>query len=87
MDTPPSVFVVQHLRIHDSGEENIKMIGVFESRHAAVVAVGRVASQPGFRDMPKIIDENSPTCLDESGFYIDEYRIGEIHWTEGFVDL
>ena len=21
---------------------------------------------------------------EESGFYIDEYRIGEDHWTEGF---
>ncbi|WP_040592707.1 DUF7336 domain-containing protein [Schlesneria paludicola] len=85
MEIPSSVFLVQHLHIHDGGEECVKMVGVYESRRAAQEAVGRVASQLGFRDMPKIIEENSPTYLDESGFYISEYEIGKDHWTEGFV--
>jgi hypothetical protein len=82
-DPRGSVFVVQHLHIHDSGDECVKMIGVYGSRSAAEDAVGRLSTQPGFRDDPRIID---PSCDDdESGFYIDEYRIGEDHWTEGYL--
>ena len=59
------------------------MIGVYASRRAAEEAVGRVATQPGFRDQPKVIDPRRDE--EESGFYIDEYKIGQDHWTEGYV--
>lgn len=36
---PASVFVVEHLHVHANGEEEVKMIGVYESREAAVGAV------------------------------------------------
>ena len=79
----PSVFVVQHLHASDDGTEDVKMIGVYESRQAAEGAVARLALRPGFSDCPAVID---PVRDDEeSGFYIDEYRIGEDHWAEGFV--
>jgi hypothetical protein len=85
MASPASVFVVQHLHIHATGEECVKVIGVYETRIAAEQAVGRLATQPGFRDYPKIID---PLRDDgESGFYIDEYKVGEDHWTEGYVTV
>jgi hypothetical protein len=78
-----SVFVVQHLHIHGNGEECVKLIGVYENRSAAQQAVGRVNSQPGFCDYPKIID---PLQDEEgSGFYIDEYSLGKDHWTEGYT--
>jgi hypothetical protein len=85
MDPTASVFVVQHLHIHANGEECVKMIGVYESRRAAEQAIGRLVTQPGFREYPKIIDPREDN--EESGFYIDEYRIGEDHWTEGFVTV
>ena len=80
-----SVFVVHHLHIHENGIECVKMIGVYESRPSAVAAVKRLGEQPGFRDWPKIINPVSDD--QESGFYIDEYRINEDHWTEGFVTM
>jgi hypothetical protein len=85
MTSPASVFVVQHLHVHANGEECVKMIGVYETRKAAEQAVGRLATQPGFRDYPKIIDPLRDD--EESGFYIDEYKIGKDHWTEGYVTV
>jgi hypothetical protein len=85
MNPHASVFVVQHLHVHAQGEECVKMIGVYKSRRAAEQAVRRLASQLGFRDRPNIIDPLKDH--EESGFYIDEYRIGEDHWTEGYVTV
>jgi hypothetical protein len=85
MTPPASVFVVQHLHVHANGEECVKMIGVYATRKAAEQAVGRLSTQPGFRDYPNIIDPLRDD--EESGFYIDEYKIGEDHWTEGYVTV
>lgn len=82
MTSPTSVFVVQHLHVHTNGEECVKMIGVYETRRAAEDAVERLVAKPGFRDYPQIIEPLRDA--EESGFYIDEYEIGEDHWTEGF---
>jgi hypothetical protein len=80
-----SVFLVQHVHVHPTGEETVKVIGVYRSRIAAEQAVVRVAAQPGFRDHPRIIDPL--TDNEESGFYIDEYQIGKDHWAEGYVPV
>jgi len=85
MISPASVFVVQHLHVHANGEQCVKMIGVYATRAAAEHAVGRLAAQRGFRDYPKIIDPLRDN--EESGFYIDQYKIGEDHWTEGYVTV
>jgi hypothetical protein len=85
MDAAMSVHVVQHAHIDEDGGQCIKMIGVYESRNAAEDAVKRLATKPGFREFPTIIDPLHDE--DESGFYIDEYRIGEDHWTDGFVTV
>ena len=85
MNQLTSVFVVQHLHVHENGEECVKLIGVYESRRAAEQAVERVALQPGFCDWPSIIDPLRDG--EESGFYIDEYEVGKDHWTEGFVTV
>ena len=83
MDSATSVFIVQHVHVHASGDECVKMIGVYLTRTAALEAVGRLAEKPGFRDYPQII--NPIHDEEASGFYIDEYDIGEDHWSEGYV--
>ena|SRR6266550_2407493 len=64
-------YVLQHTHETDGCEET-KFIGVYRSREAAHMAMGRLRLTPGFRDYPK-------------AFSIDEYRLDEDHWTEGFV--
>ena len=61
------------------------MIGVYETQSDAEQAVGRLSTQPGFRDYSRIIDPRQDD--EESGFYIVEYKIGEDHWTEGYVTV
>ena len=79
------VFILQHQHTLPSGEEDVKMIGVFESKESAVEAINRLVDQNGFRDHPTIIN---PLVDDENdGFYIDEYEINKYHWTEGFVTV
>ena len=66
-----TIYVLQHTRVSDDGQENVKLIGVYSQRARAEAAVGRLISQPGFRDTP-------------SGFSIDGYELDHDHWTEGF---
>ncbi len=80
---PMSVYVLQHVHIHEDGSECVKMIGVYETRRTAEDAVKRLATKSGFRDFPEMIDPLHDE--DQSGFCIDEYRIGEDHWTDGFA--
>lgn len=58
------------------------LIGVYSSREAAMSAVERLASKPGFSDHPGLVSDT-----DEPGFLIVDYRLDEDHWTEGYVDL
>ena len=51
-----SVFVVQHLHALPSGEDDVKLVGVYQSLEAARSAVERLRTQPGFRDHPRIVD-------------------------------
>ena len=43
------VFFVQHVHIHDDGEEDVKVIGMYSSRASAEQAIERLKSKPGFR--------------------------------------
>jgi hypothetical protein len=66
-----SVFVLQH--VHAEGDaEDVKLIGVYSSRQKAQEAVARLSRLPGFADAP-------------DGFHIDEYRVDQDHWVEGYV--
>ena len=67
-----SVFVLQHVHSREDGVENVKFIGVYSSRENADKAVARLSCQPGFSDTP-------------DGFHIDEYRVDQDHWVEGYV--
>ena len=67
-----SVFVLQHVHSREDGVEDVKFIGVYSSRQKAQDAVVRLSRLPGFADAP-------------DGFHIDEYRVDEDHWGEGYV--
>jgi hypothetical protein len=69
-----SVFVLQHVHTQEDGVEDIKFIGVYSSREQAQAAVARLGRLPGFVD-----------TLD--GFHIDEYRVDQDHWAEGYVTV
>lgn len=70
------VFVLEHARYKednaDNDVEDFKLIGVFESKAQAQDAIGQLKNQPGFKDYP-------------NGFHIDEYPLGQINWSSGFV--
>jgi hypothetical protein len=67
-----TVYVLQHVHEQQSGNEDIKFIGVYSSKARARVAIKRLSSAPGFRD-----------CRE--GFHIEAYEVDKDHWTEGFV--
>jgi hypothetical protein len=67
-----NVFVLHHVHEMPSGEEDVKMIGVYSSPASAEQAIERLSKQPGFR---KTVE----------GFQFDCYTLDEDCWTEGFV--
>jgi hypothetical protein len=69
-----NVFLLWHTHHLPHGEDDDKLIGVYETRAAAQLARKRVGSQPGFAENPK-------------GFLIAKYKIGADGWTEGFVTV
>jgi len=76
------VYVVQHLNLLDEDREDVKMIGVYSSQESAEAAIRRLREQPGFLDLPKLI--NPDVDEERQGFYIDAYEIDKDHWTEGY---
>ena len=69
-----SVFVLQHVNTLEDGTEDVKFIGVYSSREKADAAVARLRRQPGFSEAPE-------------GFHVDEYRVDQDHWVEGYVTV
>ena len=68
------VFILHHVHeLHDM-EEDAKLIGVYDTRIGAELAIERARLRPGFKNFP-------------DGFVIGEYLLGEDHWIEGFVTL
>lgn len=67
-----SVFVLQHVHAREDGDEDVKFIGVYSSRENAAEAATRLRRLPGFFNT-------------QDGFHIDEYRIDQDHWVEGYV--
>lgn len=64
-------YVLHHER-DNSGVEDVKLIGVFESQELAQAAVEQLKKEKGFRDYP-------------NGFSITEYEVNRIWWKDGFV--
>lgn len=80
-----SVFLVHHIHLFPDESEDIKIIGIYSSKEAAMQAIERVRTQPGFIDHPHIIDLSSDEG--ESGFTIDEYVLDKDNWQEGYVTV
>lgn len=79
------VWLLQHLHVLPGGEEDVKTIGIYSSRKAALTAVARLKTQPGFRDFPRVVNpdaEESP-----EGFCIDEYLVDQDNWSDGYVTV
>lgn len=74
MPSIDSVWLLQHVHEFADGSEDVKLIGVFASRQEAEEVQAKVASQPGFREMPE-------------GFSITEHQLGVVGWSEGFVTV
>lgn len=66
-----SAFLLGHVHEMDFDRENIKIIGIFSTKDEAENAKNALSILPGFKDYP-------------DGFFIDEYRINEINWVDGF---
>ena len=75
------VYLLQHLHIHEDGEESALIIGIFSTRERAESAVERLSGQPGFRDHPGIMSDEG------EGFYISERSLDDISWEEGFITM
>jgi len=65
------VFIVQHSRKSEGDYEDVKLIGVYSSKNSAESVVTRLKDVQGFNNHPE-------------GFSIDEYKVDEDHWLEGF---
>lgn len=78
-----SIFLLQHLHTCSDGTEDVKIIGVYSSKQAALGAIQRLKTQPGFQETPELRDPVHEEQND--GFYLDEYRVDVDHWTEGYV--
>jgi len=76
------VYILYHLHSGDSGDQSVKLIGVYRSEASAVLAVNRLKKLPGFTDFPEIIDHRSD---DSAGFNINRYRLNDdANWLAGF---
>lgn len=69
-----SVFVLHHVHTQEVDVEDVKLIGVYSSHEKAQAAVTRLGRLPGFVDAP-------------DGFQIDEYRVDQDNWAEGYVTV
>ena len=71
------VFLLQHSYQYGKNSEHdeTKTIGIFSSRQLAETAAEKYKGLTGFKDY-------SFDC-----FCIDEYRLDEKYWAEGFISL
>jgi hypothetical protein len=76
-----NVYLVAHWHPLPDHPSSSLTVGVYSSREKAEAAVKRLASQPGFRDFPDVLEDPSEI----GGFSIEEYELDRTWWQEGFV--
>ena len=80
--------MVEHLHILYDDVEDIKFLGIFSKKEKAEKAIQMLSKQPGFKDFPKIIDDNDIENDVIEGFYIIKVVVDEIaEWKEGFTTV
>jgi hypothetical protein len=77
------VFLLQHSHALPSGQDDVKIIGIYSTRIKAEQAVARLAKVPGFQDYPQLLDPSVDPLSD--GFFIDEFLLDTDRWREGYV--
>jgi hypothetical protein len=68
------VFILEHVHELESGDEDVKLIGVNSSEEAGKCAISDRVRRPGFSDHAE-------------GFHLTPYDLDKTHWTEGFVTI
>ena len=68
------VYVLQHSREVEDGDEDVKFIGVFSTEDKGQAAIAELRDKPGFSLYP-------------DGFVLDRYELDRLWWTEGFVTI
>ena len=82
------LYIVEHLHILYDDVEDIKFLEVFSTKEKAEKAIQILSKQPGFKDFPKIIDDNDIENDVIEGFYIIKVVVDEIaEWKEGFTTV
>ena len=82
------LYIVEHLHILYDDVEDIKFLGVFSTKEKAEKAIQILSKQQGFKDFPKIIDDNDIENDVIEGFYIIKVVVDEIaEWKEGFTTV
>ncbi|QNL96867.1 serine kinase [Treponema sp. Marseille-Q4132] len=82
------LYIVGHLHILYDDVEDIKFLGIFSTKEKAKKAIQMLSKQPGFKDFPKIIDDNDIETDVIQGFYITKVVVDEIaEWKEGFTTV
>jgi hypothetical protein len=76
------VFFLEHLHVLGEDEEDVKALGIYSTREAALAAVERFRKLPGFSDTPQMADHSKPGPAE--GFNIDEYELDQDNWSEGY---
>jgi hypothetical protein len=66
------LFVLSHVHEFEDGHEDLKIIGIYQTRIAAESVLSWIRDQPGFRDNPE-------------GFSIGEWTLDQTEWREGFT--
>lgn len=67
------VFILQHIRSIGNCDD-IKFLGVFSTKRAALAAKKKLVAKPGFKKFKR-------------GFCLDKYQVDFIHWDKGFKTL
>lgn len=82
------LYIVEHLHILYDDVEDIKFLGIFSTKEKVEKAIQMLSKQPGFKDFPKIIDDNDIENDVIEGFYIIKVVVDEIaEWKEGFTTV
>ena len=82
------LYIVEHLHILYDDVEDIKFLGIFSTKEKAEKAIQMLSKEPGFKDFPKIIDDNDIENDVIEGFYIIKVVVDEIaEWKEGFTTV
>ena len=69
-----NVFLLWHVNKIDSDTKDEKLIGVYSSFRMAKAAQSKTSKLTGFKRA-------------KNGFIIDEYKVDQDNWTEGFITV